>query len=177
MTTLDATQEAHLKAFENAYVVFKEAEHVLEATLRERLATELESLRIDASKAANRAVAAGVPISRLGDKARRGMRTRNFNTIRAFLDLTESNDLREPADFDPRATALVHLEFDPESNRYRATRPGDTESWWLSTTGSQAFDFDEGGSPILPPADWDDWHRNNFLAIKEYVQDLELKRK
>lgn len=101
---LSPMQEAHLKSFEDKYTVYKLAELQLEASLRESLERELLSLRIDASMEGNRAVALDVPITRLGDKGRRGMNTRNFNTIKAFLALTEGHQL------ETAATALETVE-------------------------------------------------------------------
>ena len=89
MANLSATQEAHLVLFETAYSVYRGAVRSVEARVRAEVETELLGLRIEASKAGNRAVAAKVPVSRLGEKGRAGMNTRNFGTIRAFLDVTE----------------------------------------------------------------------------------------
>ena len=48
------------------------------------------ALRLVASESANRAVESGVPITKLGAKNRPGMSTRNYATIKAFLEIAGS---------------------------------------------------------------------------------------
>lgn len=89
MTNLDATQEAHLIAFEGNYRAYLEARKTLEAALRAKLEKELLSLRIKAAESGHRAIAAGVPKGKLGDLTRDGMRTKNYGTIDALLSTVE----------------------------------------------------------------------------------------
>lgn len=107
---LKPVQAAHLKVFEDTYQLYAKAQNTLEATLRATLEAELGDMRREASLAGNRAVAVGVPITRLGDKAGHGMRTKNFGTIRAFLDIT--------AGLVTETAEEIESDFDPLTNRY-----------------------------------------------------------
>ena len=97
MTNLNVAQETALRDFESAYGRLADAKRHLASVYAERLAIELLTLRVDASRAGNAAVAAGVPITKLGDKARGGMQTKSFATIREFLDLTSHVPIGERA--------------------------------------------------------------------------------
>ena len=89
MAIISARQEAYLLVFEKSYQVYRQAKLTIEARLQAQMDLELGLLRTEASKDGNRAVAEGIPITRLGDKGRNGMSTKSFNTIRTFLDLTK----------------------------------------------------------------------------------------
>jgi len=86
MAHLSPAQEDALTNFEISFQVFKTAKSVLESELRTRLESELDVLNRRSVALANAAVDMGVPITRLGDKGRRGMATLSFNTIRNFLN-------------------------------------------------------------------------------------------
>lgn len=95
MTNLTSAAEAHLQDFEQAYNIYMLAKIALETKIREQAEAELTQLRNTASYKANLAVAAGVPVLRLGTKGRTGLNTKNWNTIKDFLAHTKSEAISE----------------------------------------------------------------------------------
>ncbi len=98
MVNLDPMQEAALVQFERDYSDYRTARETLEQRLRVELERKLLELRVVASLAGNRAVAAGVPLVHLGLKSRNGMRIKHHGTIRAFLDETRALSTEAPVD-------------------------------------------------------------------------------
>lgn len=84
--TLSDIQEHKLKSFEQTYRRYKAAE--IEAhTRHQRLAEEeIAAARLEASVAGREAVEAGVPVTHLGRLDREGMRTRDWATVRRFIN-------------------------------------------------------------------------------------------
>ena len=87
MALLSPAQEGFLTDFDTMYTTYQQAKVTLEGRLRAQLDAELAVLRLEASVAGHDAIYAGVPVSRLGDKSRAGLRTNNYNTIRKFLGI------------------------------------------------------------------------------------------
>ena len=87
MALLSPAQEDALTNFDTMYTKYQQAKVTLEGRLRAQVDAELDMLRLEANVAGHDAIYAGVPVSRLGDKSRAGLRTNNYNTIRKFLGI------------------------------------------------------------------------------------------
>jgi hypothetical protein len=172
VTKLDATQEAHLKAFEAAYGILVIARHDADERYAAMKEAELTGLKIDASRAARRAVTMGVPIARLGDKDRGGMKTRNFNTIKAFLDITADyavetaeelyiDPLDERYSFDAEGKTLT-LQLDDEALAAMINAWGDWDLWSAKHAG-----IDHETFTVKPDSDG----RPMFVATSEMLID------
>lgn len=153
MTKLTETQETKLIVFERAYKTLRETEEVIDAQLAEEKARRLSDLRVNASRLGNAAVASGVPVARLGDPTREGMKTRNWGTIKNFLNLTADLPSADADDYREHVERFA-LVSDENGTLLRITMAGEEWEEFMAENKDRmrgnAAALNSGDYPILP---------------------------
>jgi hypothetical protein len=183
MVNLNPAQAALLDTFEKRADAYHDARATLEARLRKELERQLLTLRTDASLAGNRAVAAGVPKTRLAI----GVRSKHFGTIAAFLAETATNEAAEPAtpdaerfEFDSQTQTLTVRLIDADRDVFEQARQAGMFGWtWPGSPNADyavaQFRVSHGGrmEPITAP--WDEHMGDAHPVVALYTRNPQME--